>query len=126
MVPYSSHNRLSIIDTHERANQPMKSNDNNLVLVFNGEIYNYLELRDKLKTYYDFKTKSDSEVLLAAFQKWGIKSFKKLNGAFAFCIYDKRVKKVIFVRDRFGQKPIFFLRKNNKTYFASEIKAFYL
>ena len=54
----------------------MKSNDNNLVLVFNGEIYNYLELRDKLKTYYDFKTKSDSEVLLAAFQKWGIKSFK--------------------------------------------------
>ena len=61
---------------------------------------------------------------MAAFQKWGIKSFKKLNGAFAFCIYDKKSKKSYFVRDRFGQKPIFFLRKNNKTYFASEIKAF--
>ena len=118
------HNRLSIIDTHQRANQPMKSNDNNLLLVFNGEIYNYLELRDKLKTYYNFKTKSDSEVLLAAFQKWGVNSFKKLNGAFAFCIYDKKSKKSYFVRDRFGQKPIFFLRKNNKIYFASEIKAF--
>ena len=122
---FFGHNRLSIIDTHTRANQPMISNNKRFILVFNGEIYNYLELREQLKSYYNFKTKSDTEVLLAAFQKWGADSFGKLNGAFAFCIYDKQEHKAYFVRDRFGQKPLFFWQNQKVLYFSSEIKAFF-
>jgi asparagine synthase (glutamine-hydrolysing) len=121
---FLGHNRLSIIDTHSRSNQPMISNNNRYIIVFNGEIYNYLELKNQLKASYNFKTKGDTEVILAAFQKWGIESFHKLNGAFSFCIYDKLEKKSYFVRDRFGQKPLFFWKKNETLFFSSEIKAF--
>lgn len=118
------HNRLSIIDVHQRANQPMISNNGKFAIVFNGEIYNYVELKNKLKNFYNFKTKSDTEVLLAAYQKWGIDCLDQLNGAFAFCIYDKEKNKAFLARDRFGQKPIFFWKNNSILSFASEIKAF--
>lgn len=116
------HNRLSIIDINNRSNQPFFSKDNNLVIVFNGEIYNYLELKEELKNYYNFKTKSDTEVLLAAYHKWGRSFLDKLQGAFAFCIYDEKKKTAFFARDRFGQKPLFFWQNNNNLYFSSEVK----
>ena len=116
------HARLSIIDLRNISNQPMYSNDKRLVLVFNGEIYNYLELRKELSDY-QFKTKSDTEVILAAYNKWGKKCLNKLHGAFSFCIYDFSKNEAFFARDRFGQKPLFFYKGNNYFNFASEIKA---
>jgi len=116
------HNRLSIIDINNRSDQPLYSEDNSSVIVFNGEIYNYLELREELKNFYHFATQSDTEVILAAYKKWGFHMLDKLFGAFAFCLYDKKKKEAFFARDRFGQKPIFFWKKNNNIYFASEIK----
>jgi len=118
------HNRLSIIDIDKRSNQPFISNCKNYVLVFNGEIYNYIEIKKKLSNFYDFKTKSDTEVIIAAYKKWGINFLNELYGAFAFCIYDLKKKQAFFARDRFGQKPIFFWKNNNNLYFSSEIKYF--
>ncbi len=118
------HNRLSIIDLDKRSNQPMASNCGNFIIVFNGEIYNYLELKELLKTEYKFKTKSDTEVLLASFKKWGPECLNKLYGAFAFCIYDLKKDSAFFARDRFGQKPIYFWKDKQNLYFSSEIKFF--
>ncbi len=119
------HNRLSIIDLHSTANQPMLSNCGRYVIVFNGEIYNYLELKEALKFEYTFKTQSDTEVLLAAFIKYGTNVAEKLNGMFAFLIWDKEAKKVFACRDRFGVKPFYYTIYNGNFYFASEIKAFF-
>ena len=82
------HRRLSIIDIDDRSSQPMLSNDRRYVIVFNGEIYNYLEIRSLLKNSYDFRTDSDTEVLLAAYTVWGKSCLQKFVGMFAFCIYD--------------------------------------
>jgi asparagine synthase (glutamine-hydrolysing) len=117
------HNRLSIIDLSEKANQPFKDNSGRYHLTFNGEIYNYKELKEELKTHYNFKTGSDTEVLLAAFIVWGKSCLTKLNGMFAFGIWDSREKKLFAARDRFGVKPFFYSRKNQDFYFSSEIKA---
>ena len=87
------HNRLSIIDLSSDANQPLYSNDNRFVLVFNGEIYNYKELKLILQESYQFKTQSDSEVLLAAFIKYGERCLEKLNGMFSFVIWDTKKKR---------------------------------
>ena len=114
------HNRLSIIDLSESANQPFIDDSERYVLVFNGEIYNYLEL--KLELDYDFKTESDTEVLLAAYIKWGKDSLDKLNGMFSFAIWDKYEKKLFAARDRFGVKPFYYHFSGNTFYFASEIK----
>ena len=93
------HNRLSIIDLSERSNQPMKSFDENLVIVFNGEIYNFQELKKELQDY-PFKTKSDTEVVLAAYKKWGSGCVKKFNGIFAFAVFDKNKNELFLARDR--------------------------
>ena len=116
------HTRLSIIDLDKRANQPFFSNDRKKIIIFNGEIYNYLEIKKKLNYFYKFKTTSDTEVLLAAYEKWGQDCLNELKGAFAFCIYDLNEKIAFFARDRFGQKPLFFWKNENNLYFASEIK----
>ncbi len=119
------HRRLSIIDI-EGGKQPLFSENERFVIVFNGEIYNYLELRRELeKKGESFKTKSDTEVLLKLFENEGIKFLKKLRGMFAFAIYDRYEKKLFFARDRLGKKPLFFyIDKNEKIFiFASEIKA---
>ena len=118
------HNRLSIIDLSDAASQPMRSGDGNCVLALNGEIYNYLELKRELESDYNFKTKSDTEVLLAAYQKWGARCLDKLIGMFAFIIWDESEKRAFVARDRFGVKPLYYHKKADGTLFlASEIKA---
>jgi asparagine synthase (glutamine-hydrolysing) len=117
------HNRLSIIDLSEEANQPFENE--NYVLVFNGEIYNYIELKSELKDNYFFKTNSDTEVLLAAYIKWGEGFLHKLNGMFAFAIWDKKEQTLFAARDRFGVKPFYYSIKDEVLYFSSEIKTLF-
>jgi asparagine synthase (glutamine-hydrolysing) len=117
------HNRLSIIDLSKEADQPMKSLDGRYVIVFNGEIYNYKNLRDQLvEKGYTFKTDSDSEVLLNGYIEWGKEVLHKLDGMFAFSIWDDFLKKIFCARDHVGIKPFFYILKNNVLYFSSELK----
>jgi len=115
------HNRLSIIDLSPEANQPFKDISDRYYMVFNGEIYNYVELRKDLD--YPFSTSSDTEVLLAAYIKWGKKCLHKLNGMFSFAIWDKQEKVLFAARDRFGVKPFYYFKDQERFIFASEIKA---
>ncbi len=118
------HTRLSIIDLSEAGRQPMFSSDGNLVVTYNGEIYNYLELRRELESGYEFRTRTDTEVLLAAYQKWGTACLDKLIGMFAFAIWDVSKQSAFAARDRFGVKPFYYYQTNDGTLiFASEIKA---
>jgi asparagine synthase (glutamine-hydrolysing) len=116
------HNRLSIIDLAERSNQPMFDRNKDNCVVFNGEIYNYIELKKELSLRYKFKTKSDTEILLAAYNVWGEKMLDKLKGAFAFCIYNFKSQSAFMARDRFGQKPFYFYNSFDTFIFSSEIK----
>lgn len=117
------HNRLSIIDLSSDANQPFTDVEERYILIFNGEIYNYLELREELKEEYNFNTNSDTEVLFAAYIKWGKQCLKKLNGMFAFAIWDREEEKLFAARDRFGVKPFYYHKNTGSFYFSSEIKA---
>lgn len=117
------HNRLAIIDLSPHSNQPFIDHSGRYVMVFNGEIYNYIELKEELRKQYDFKTESDTEVLLAAFIIYGKDCLRKCNGMFAFAIWDTQDKKLFAARDRFGVKPFFYSIKNQTLYFSSEIKA---
>jgi asparagine synthase (glutamine-hydrolysing) len=118
-----AHNRLSIIDLSSAGQQPMCDSSANYWLVFNGEIYNYLELRRELSDY-PFKSRTDTEVLLAAYQRWGSKCLDRLVGMFAFAIWDETEQKLFAARDRFGVKPFYYhQRDNGSLLFASEIKA---
>jgi asparagine synthase (glutamine-hydrolysing) len=117
------HNRLAIIDLSNQSNQPFFDNSGRYVMVFNGEIYNYIELKTALQEHYVFKTESDTEVLLAAFIVYGEKCLQKFNGMFAFAIWDNQDKKLFAARDRFGVKPFFYTIKNKSFCFSSEIKA---
>lgn len=117
------HNRLSIIDLTDGANQPLYNNEGNLILVFNGEIYNYLKLKEQLKEDYSFKTNSDSEVLIAAYQKWGKGCVHKLEGMFAFSIWDKEKQTLFIARDRLGIKPMYYYDNNKNFAFSSEIRS---
>jgi asparagine synthase (glutamine-hydrolysing) len=117
------HNRLSIIDLSEEGNQPMVDNFGKKIIVFNGEIYNYRELRDELKPFYSFRTQSDTEVLLAAFHRWGQQCLSRFIGMFSFAIWDTSDKTLFAARDRFGVKPFYFHRSGDGLLFASEIKA---
>lgn len=117
------HNRLAIIDLSAQSNQPFVDNSGRYVLVFNGEIYNYIEIKAALQNQYDFKTESDTEVLLAAFIVYGKSCLEKCNGMFAFAIWDHQEKKLFAARDRFGVKPFYYSLFNNDFYFSSEIKA---
>lgn len=120
------HNRLAIIDLNSNANQPMYDNSNRYIISFNGEIYNYLELKEELKEFYNFKTNSDTEVLLVAYIKYKEKVLDKLNGMFSFIIYDTLKNEIFGARDRFGVKPFYYMQKVNTLYIASEIKTFKL
>lgn len=117
------HNRLSIIDLSCEANQPFFDAAKRFVLVFNGEIYNYIELKQELKGLYDFTTQSDTEVLLAAYIIWGKNCLEKLNGMFSIAIWDMEKQTLFAARDRFGVKPFHYHISGNSFYFASEIKA---
>ncbi len=119
-----AHRRLSIIDL-STGNQPMFNEDDTIVTVFNGEIYNYGELRDELvKAGHKFKSKSDTEVLLHGFEEWHTDLPKHLRGMFAFAIYNKNTKELFLARDNFGIKPLYYTVMNDTFMFASEIKAF--
>jgi asparagine synthase (glutamine-hydrolysing) len=121
---FMGHRRLSIIDLSNDGIQPMY--DNNCFIIFNGEIFNYLELREELSNKgVSFKTKTDTEVILKLYQLHGSSSFHKLNGMWAFIIVDLNIKKIIVSRDRFSIKPLFYTELNGCFYFASEIKQFF-
>lgn len=117
--------RLRIIDLSDEANQPFFTPDKNYAIVFNGEIYNYLFLKEELlKTgKYSFTTSSDTEVLLYMYIEYGIKLFSRINGMFAFAIYDYRNKELLLARDRMGKKPLYYSIISGTIVFASEIKA---
>jgi asparagine synthase (glutamine-hydrolysing) len=120
------HNRLAIIDLSPKSNQPFFDNSERYAIVFNGEIYNYIELKTELQSQYDFKTESDTEVLLATYIIFGSECLEKLNGMFAFAIWDKLDKNLFAARDRFGVKPLNYCIKDNSFYFSSEIKALHV
>jgi len=116
--------RLAIIDLTPAANQPMCNSDGTIWIVFNGEIYNHLEIRKELETLgYKYKSRSDTETIIYAYQEFGIDFIHKLNGMFAIAIWDERIKTLIAYRDRIGKKPFYYTFTNNKFIFASEIKA---
>ena len=118
------HRRLSIIDLSS-GDQPMFNEDGSVVTVFNGEIYNYQELKEELIALgHDFKTKSDTEVLVHGYEEWHTDLPKHLRGMFAFAIYDKNKNEVFLARDNFGIKPLYYAKMNDTFMFASEIKAF--
>lgn len=117
------HRRLSIIDLSSAGHQPMTTDDGNLIIVFNGEIYNYLEIKEELKDKYRFISETDTEVLLAAYKEWGVECLKKFNGMFAFIIYDKAKNFLFGARDRVGKKPFYYHLRDGEFVFASELKA---
>lgn len=123
------HLRLAIIDLSDRADQPMrlqcKKTRRNLILVFNGEIYNYRELQTRLEHLgHTFRSKSDTEVILHAFEEWGKSCFAEFRGMFAFAIWDEDANQLILARDRFGIKPLYYSQTEDFFVFASELKAF--
>ena len=118
------HRRLKIIDLSDTANQPMSTEDGRYTIVYNGEIYNYKDIKRQLKSEgYNFYSQSDTEVLLKSYQKWGEGCLKYLNGMFAFVIWDKSERKLFAARDRLGKKPFFYYYDHDKFIFASELKA---
>ena len=119
------HRRLSIIDVSEQGNQPLYSEDGNLVLCFNGEIYNFMDIRRDLEAKgYHFATNTDSEVLIYGYREYGTELLNRLRGMFAFVIWDKATKTLFGARDFFGIKPLYYAQMNGALLFGSEIKAF--
>ena len=120
---YLGHRRLSILDLSPMGHQPMSYGED-FWIVFNGEIYNYLELKSELISYgYEFHTGTDTEVILASYAHWGEDCVSRFNGDWAFCIFDRTQRKLFLSRDRYGVKPLYFFHKNGDFAFASEIKA---
>ena len=121
LPPYAlGHRRLSIFDLSQLGHQPMVDVQNELVIVFNGAIYNFPELKTQLAKSYHFKSQSDTEVLLACYVKWGVRMLEHLDGMFAFVIFDKKKKKVFVARDPIGIKPFYYYFDKSKFLFASE------
>ena len=114
--------RLSIIDLNG-GDQPIYNEDKSILVIFNGEIYNYQDLRKELKNH-TFTTQTDTEVLVHGYEEWGYNIVKKLRGMFAFCIYDKNKKELFIARDHFGIKPLYYYQTKEVFMFASEIKSF--
>ncbi|HBB52813.1 MAG TPA: asparagine synthase (glutamine-hydrolyzing) [Legionellales bacterium] len=119
-----AHRRLSIIDLSQHAHQPMMDTTGRYVLSYNGEVYNFRELRIELERCgHAFYSKSDTEVVLKAFAQWGEKALEKFNGMFALAIWDRQEKTLFLARDRYGIKPLYYTVVNEQVIFASEIKA---
>lgn len=120
------HRRLSIIDLSDAGRQPMECADNRFVLAYNGEIYNYREIKKELlQLGYSFKSSSDSEVVLYSLIHWGEAALNKFNGMFAIALLDKKLSRLFLARDRYGIKPLYYAFQNNKLYFGSEQKAIF-
>lgn len=121
------HARLAIIDLSPTGSQPMASSSGRYTITFNGEIYNYIELREELEKTGSpsFRGTSDTEVLLAAFDQWGVpETLPRLNGMFAFGVWDNNLREILLARDRFGEKPLYYSYRDGELLFASELKAF--
>ena len=119
-----AHRRLAILDLSPEGKQPMCSTGQKHWIVFNGEIYNFVELRELLTSHgYHFHSRSDTEVLLAAYDRWGVNCTQYLNGMFAFAIYDSVRERVFLARDRAGEKPLFYRWSGDAIFFSSELKA---
>ena len=119
-----AHRRLSILDLSPLGHQPMSNEKGSIWVTYNGEIYNYKEVREELiRIGYTFKSNSDTEVLIKAFEQWGIECINKFIGMFAIAVWDKRTKKLYLIRDRVGVKPLYYYRKNGVFLFGSELKA---
>ena len=120
------HNRLSIQDLTSHGHQPMISNCQNIIISFNGEIYNFKSIKSELeKVGYKFISNSDTEVILYSYKEWGLKAIDKFIGMFAISILDKKNNKIILIRDRAGVKPLYYYSKDNEFIFSSEIKSFH-
>jgi len=118
------HRRLAIIDLSDAARQPMVSHDGRYVVVYNGELYNFRELRAELEPLgHRFRSRSDTEVLLAAWAQWGVKALDRFNGMFAFALWDRGERELTLARDRFGMKPLYYVQAGDSLLFGSEIKA---
>jgi len=118
------HRRLSIIDLSEAGRQPMASQDGKIQITFNGEIYNFQQLRRELETEgYRFRTQTDTETILHAYDRWGDDCVSKLRGMFAFGLWDARKRRLLLARDRVGKKPLFYARIGDRLWFASELQA---
>jgi asparagine synthase (glutamine-hydrolysing) len=121
---YLGHQRLSIIELSKLGHQPMPNDNRSIWLSTNSEIYNFKELRDELETKnYKFRSKSDTEVLLKAYEEWGVECLQKLRGMFAFAIWDSRKKVLFLARDRLGIKPLYYFSNSDCFLFASEVRA---
>lgn len=119
-----AHRRLAIIDLSSAGRQPMATEDGRFLLTYNGEIYNFLELRAELQALgYRFRSRTDTEVLLYAWAEWGPKALDRLNGMFAFAIWDRERRELTLARDRYGIKPVYWARIGEAFLFASEVKA---
>jgi asparagine synthase (glutamine-hydrolysing) len=122
---YLGHRRLAILDLSTAGHQPMRYGDH-LWIIYNGEIYNYLELREELRSQgYQFKTGTDTEVILAAYDRWGEECVSRFNGDWAFCILDTQRRVLFLSRDRYGIKPLYFFKSSRYFAFASEIKSIF-
>jgi len=117
--------RLAIIDLSEKGSQPMFNETKDLVLIFNGEIYNYKEIKKNLKNHI-FQSETDSEVIIHGYEEYKEKILKYLDGMFAFCLYNKKTKEIFLARDRLGKKPLYYTIINQKLYFSSELKTLLL
>jgi asparagine synthase (glutamine-hydrolysing) len=121
-----AHRRLSIIDLSSAGHQPMLDTAHDSAIIFNGEIYNFLELQKQLQRLgYVFKSASDTEVIMAAYQEWGTECINRFNGMFAFALYDGARQRLFLARDRAGEKPLFYYQTSTAIYFASELKALF-
>jgi asparagine synthase (glutamine-hydrolysing) len=118
---FMGHSRLAILDLVKSSNQPFRYGD--LILTYNGEIFNYEELRIELRNFgHNFHTESDTEVVIAAYSQWGVDCFSRFNGMWSLAIYDSRKRELVVSRDRFGQKPLFVAKAQGNIYFASEFQ----
>jgi len=119
-----AHRRLSVIDLSEKGHQPMSNDNGTLWITYNGEVYNYIEMRKELESLgYQFRSSTDTEVILKAYEAWDIDCLTRFNGMWAFTIWDERKKRLFCARDRFGIKPFHYFSDNKKFIFASEIQA---
>jgi asparagine synthase (glutamine-hydrolysing) len=119
-----AHRRLSIIDLSDAAAQPMANEDDNVILIYNGEIYNFKELRAELEAEgHTFRSRTDSEILIHGYESWGEAVIERANGMFAFALWDRRRRQLLLARDRFGVKPLYWYSRSGVFLFASEIKA---
>jgi asparagine synthase (glutamine-hydrolysing) len=118
-----AHRRLSIQDLSNLGHQPMISSDGNLIIIFNGEIYNHREIRNELESKYKFVSQTDTETILYGYMEYGKEILNKLNGIFAFSIYNKYTKELFIARDHFGVKPLYYYCDDNLFWFSSELKS---